>query len=316
MKKGKEALIIIIFALLHASTSYTCRKIGIGDDLLLTLLTMFMTFIICLRHKVSTKFMVISLIVVNLAGLLLGLGIAKLFLVMSLPTQVSHPLATLMCTTFIGWIMDMTARRYSRNSDDASYDVYENHLGWYVAAFVTAIILRVIFIAFFSVQYDPKTLIIGITIDYIFSCIAILVITIMLMKRMNIANYRYETLHKQVETEKHEGYMNQLIIKCGHQIIPVNMDQVAYFFSENKMNHVVLDKGTTYTIESTISDLELKLDPNSFFRVSRGCIIAKKSIASITSIESGRLAIETTPKNDNVITVSRARVDDFMSWIK
>lgn len=313
---SRNTQIIIAFAILHALTSFACRYIGIGDDLLLTLLSMIMTFIICMNHKVSSKFMVVALIVVNFIGLLIGLGLAELFMQFSWAPLLSHTLATLICTSIMGCGINIAAIKYTDKHNGATHDVYGDSLGWFISAFVVAIILRLLAVTIFTGHYDTRTLVIGIIVDYVFSCLAILSIAIILMKRMNLANYRYETLQKQVDTEKEEGYLDQLIIKCGNRMIPVKTTEIAYFYSENKMNHVMLIKGNTYTVENTISDLETKLDPKEFFRVSRGCIIAKKSIVSITSIESGRLAIETTPESENVITVSRARVDDFMSWFK
>lgn len=312
----KKILIITAFSLIHAATSFICRYFGIGDDLMLTMLTMLMTFVICINNKVSSRFMIISLIVVNLLGLVLGVSLARLFICLNWSERVAHPLATLICTGIIGSGLNIAAQRYSKKADSNADDVYEGNLGWFISAFAAAIILRLLALTIFSGQSDPRTLIIGITADYIFSCLSIMGMAVLLMKQINLANYRYDTLKKQVNTEKEDGYLEQIIIKCGNRIIPVKTEDIAYFFSENKMNHVVLTKGTTYIVEYTISELELKLDPESFFRVSRGCIVSKNCIVSITNIESGRMAIDTKPASESPITVSRARVDDFMKWLQ
>lgn len=316
MKVSKEIVIVICFALIHAATSFLCRHFGIGDDLLLTLLTMIMAFFLCLNSRVSSKFMVITLISVNIIGMGMGIGIARLFMLLSMPAALSHPLATFICTGILGCGVHFISKAWAARHDNAADEVYSSSLNWFMAAFVAVILLRLLVIALFAEHLDSRSLITGILVDYVFSCLAIVAIAIVLMKQIHLANYRYETLSKQVETKQNEGFMEHTTIKCGNRIIPVQIDDAAYFFSENKCNHIVLFSGTTYIIESTISDLEIKLNPQNFFRVSRGCIVSKKCIESVSNIESGRAAIESNPKSEIPITVSRARVEDFMRWLK
>lgn len=66
------------FALLHFATALLCRVTGIQDSMLLTLLTMLMTVIICLRGGLSLEFTAISVILVNIFGYALGMGIQQL----------------------------------------------------------------------------------------------------------------------------------------------------------------------------------------------------------------------------------------------
>ena len=67
-----------------------------------------------------------------------------------------------------------------------------------------------------------------------------------------------------------------------------------------------------------MSDRELPedLDPRRFFRISRSCIVSMKAIRHITRHFAGRLVLETEPRPPFEMTVSRARVDDFLSWLK
>lgn len=58
------------------------------------------------------------------------------------------------------------------------------------------------------------------------------------------------------------------------------------------------------------------LNPRRFFRISRSCIVSMKAIRHITRHFAGRLVLETEPRSSFEMTVSRARVDDFLSWLK
>ena len=60
--------------MLHAAVSLGCRMVGMADDLLLTLLTMLMVVILCLRRATNVVFMSTAVILANIVGFGLGKG--------------------------------------------------------------------------------------------------------------------------------------------------------------------------------------------------------------------------------------------------
>jgi hypothetical protein len=78
LSKSRDALIIHLFALLHAGLAFGCRALGLTDEIVLTLLTMLLVVIICLRRGMSAKFMAISLILANIIGFGIAKGISSL----------------------------------------------------------------------------------------------------------------------------------------------------------------------------------------------------------------------------------------------
>ena len=78
MKISKEGWIIHGFALLHAAVALLCRLFGLADDMMLTLLTMLLVVLLCLRCRVSGYMMAVSVLAVNVVGVLLGGGTAWL----------------------------------------------------------------------------------------------------------------------------------------------------------------------------------------------------------------------------------------------
>ena len=59
-----------------------------------------------------------------------------------------------------------------------------------------------------------------------------------------------------------------------------------------------------------------ELDPEYFFRISRGSIVSMKAIDTITKQLGGRLRLEVHPAPSFEMTVSRSRVDDFLAWLE
>ena len=111
-------------------------------------------------------------------------------------------------------------------------------------------------------------------------------------------------------------YKEKSIVRCGDRIIPVQSSDIAFFFSEDKANYLMTYSGEKYMIESTIDSLENELDPQKFFRISRGCIISFDAIKSVSRNAAGRLVVVSEPPAPVELSVSRARADGFISWLE
>ncbi len=110
-------------------------------------------------------------------------------------------------------------------------------------------------------------------------------------------------------------YKERLVVQVGNQIIPVAISEVAYFFSEDKVNYLALHSGSRFLVDETMDGLEACLDPESFFRISRGCIVSRKAVQKVSKYISGRLMISLKPEPPFSVTVARTRVNDFYSWL-
>ena len=113
-----------------------------------------------------------------------------------------------------------------------------------------------------------------------------------------------------------KAYRSRFIVHLGEKIIPLNTGDIAYFYSENKSNYLTSTSGARYILDASMDSLEEELDPGVFFRISRSCIISMGAIRSITRQSGGRLQISAEPAPSFEMTVSRARVDEFLKWIE
>ena len=76
-------------------------------------------------------------------------------------------------------------------------------------------------------------------------------------------------------------YKERYIIRFNDRIIPLLTSNIAYVYSEEKNNYLVTFDEHKYIIDSSLDVISEELNPESFFRISRGCIISNKAIASI-----------------------------------
>ena len=124
------------------------------------------------------------------------------------------------------------------------------------------------------------------------------------------------------EGRRAKEYKERFLVHLNDRIIPVKTEDIAYFFSEDKNNHVVTHEGSVFIVDSTLDTIMTTLDPERFFKISRGCIFSKEAVQSVTKILGGRLRVfpkTSLPSNmghSPDLTVSRSRSDDFLAWLE
>lgn len=123
-----------------------------------------------------------------------------------------------------------------------------------------------------------------------------------------------EALLNAVSVQK-KSYKERLIVRFNDRIVPVRMEEIAYFYSEDKDNFVFTKEGVRYVVDASLDDIRKDLSPERFFKISRSCIIAMDSIVSITKLIGGRLQITARPEPPVELIVSRSRSEDFLEWI-
>ncbi len=115
--------------------------------------------------------------------------------------------------------------------------------------------------------------------------------------------------------DQKKEYKERYIIRFNDRIIPLETSEIAYIYSEEKNNYLATFGDQHYIIDSSLDVIAEELNPEFFFRISRGCIVSMKAIRSITK-QNGRLRITSTPESSFEMTVSRSRVEDFLNWLE
>lgn len=110
-------------------------------------------------------------------------------------------------------------------------------------------------------------------------------------------------------------FRSRFLVKQGQKLIPIDVDEIAYFFSEDSVSFFVNFQQVKYIFDYSLEEIEQMLDPNLFFRISRQFIVGIKSIVQIHNYFNGKLKLELKPMNEREITVSRERVSDFKVWM-
>ena len=123
-----------------------------------------------------------------------------------------------------------------------------------------------------------------------------------------------ETVRNLIDQVRKEKFL----IRLNDRIVPVRTADIAYFYSEAKNSFIVTTSGASYVMDESLDAIAGSLNPASFFRISRSCIISEGVIDSVSRLMGGRLQVTLRRGYPELtdLTVSRARVDDFLSWLE
>lgn len=110
----------------------------------------------------------------------------------------------------------------------------------------------------------------------------------------------------------------RLVVKKGIENIPVPLEDIALFYTENKIVYVIDGHGMKYIAESNLSELEQQLDDSVFFRANRQYVINLNHVKSFRTYEKVKLRIDmkTEVLNDRYhIIISQETAPAFREWI-
>lgn len=106
---------------------------------------------------------------------------------------------------------------------------------------------------------------------------------------------------------------SRFLVKRGRRLRSIALDDVAYFWTHQKLVRLVTLGGDGFFVERSLEDLEDALDPDAFFRINRQVVVHFEAIRSVR-IELGRLHIELEQETRAPMKVSRDRGPTFRAW--
>jgi two-component system response regulator LytT len=121
---------------------------------------------------------------------------------------------------------------------------------------------------------------------------------------------------KKLVAPSQKDFKKRFTVKIGQHLKMISVAAIECFYSENKATHIHTIDNRTYLLEDTLEQLEAKLDPEIFFRVSRKYFVNINAIKDIISYTNSRLKLILQSYNADEIIVSRERVKEFKNWIE
>lgn len=116
-------------------------------------------------------------------------------------------------------------------------------------------------------------------------------------------------------SQREKEYKKRFMVKIGNVIRSVNVQEIAYIFSHERINYLVKYNGKKFPIDNTLDEVEEMLDPEDFFRANRQFIIHIDSIAEIHPYFKGRVKLNLEPTQEGDLIISAEKSRSFKDWL-
>lgn len=114
---------------------------------------------------------------------------------------------------------------------------------------------------------------------------------------------------------REKRYRTRFLIAGTDRFRTLQVADIAYFYSENKVTTAVTFAGAACVVDLPLSRLEEQLDPDLFFRANRQVLLCINSIDHIEPYFSGKVSVTLRPPYKDTITISEERISSFKMWL-
>jgi two-component system LytT family response regulator len=101
----------------------------------------------------------------------------------------------------------------------------------------------------------------------------------------------------------------RFLVRSGAHYLVVGEARVLYFGTEGSLTRLVADNGQ-YWMDPSLNELEQRLDPARFFRISRAALVNLNAVTEVVPVNGG--AGELVLKNGQRLDVSRRRFRELL----
>lgn len=103
--------------------------------------------------------------------------------------------------------------------------------------------------------------------------------------------------------------LRRIPVKYHDMIVLVPVEEVASVVADAELLHITTVEDISYIINFRLKDLEARLDPEKFIRLSRGTLINLEMISHVTPLNNGTYTVSL--KNNQELSVSRLQSKIF-----
>ncbi|MBA2499602.1 MAG: response regulator transcription factor [Chitinophagaceae bacterium] len=134
-------------------------------------------------------------------------------------------------------------------------------------------------------------------------------------------NFQQHFNHSQPVMDKLNGYFQQqskkrVLVKNGNEYIPLKVDDILLFYTENKIVFAIDRCGKKYQADRKLSDLETEMDTSVFFRANRQYLVNINYVKGFRAYEKVKIVLDLTiPLTSHVIIISQETAPQFRKWI-
>lgn len=127
-------------------------------------------------------------------------------------------------------------------------------------------------------------------------------------------NEQFKQMLQLIKSEK-KSYKNTYLVQQRDTLIPLNVNDVAYFTIDDSIVKAVVKDNKSFIIDKKLEDIETELNPALFFRANRQFIVNRNVIENLQLYFNGKLILNVNPKSQEQIVVSKAKAPQLKNWM-
>jgi len=120
---------------------------------------------------------------------------------------------------------------------------------------------------------------------------------------------------RDVRLHEEKRYKKSFLVYVKDQIIPVAVDQLAYFYLKNEMVYCITKDQRKYLMDQPLDKIGAQLDPEDFFRANRQYIISRNAIQSAVQHFNRKLKLRISPSPEEEVFISKTKAGHFKEWL-
>ena len=130
------------------------------------------------------------------------------------------------------------------------------------------------------------------------------------------AEIDYDALAEAI-LRRQQKARKRFLIKIGTKYNTIESADIAFAYTENKINYLVNHAGKHFPVDQSLEQLEQELDPEKFFRINRSFIIGIDAIDSMHQYSKGRIRLRTKPEaKEDFLIVGTEKSPKFRMWLE
>ncbi|MES2849335.1 MAG: LytTR family DNA-binding domain-containing protein [Bacteroidota bacterium] len=139
---------------------------------------------------------------------------------------------------------------------------------------------------------------------------------LLLKNNMVKADIDLGNLLHTIQTQNiHSNKPSSILINWKDKIVPIKIADVALFGIEFKTTRLITKDYNSYTISHNLDDLE-EMCGTGFYRANRQYLVNRTAIKEVLQYNARKLFIKLHIPGEYDITIAKAKVPEFLSWLK
>ena len=123
-----------------------------------------------------------------------------------------------------------------------------------------------------------------------------------------------DALRGLLQLEK-KVFKSRFLVRFGEKIQSIAVEEVAFFFSEERVTFLQTKEGKKYVLDATLEQVESQIDPEVFFRINRKYLCRVDAVDEVLTYSNSRLKVKLKNCPDHDILISREKVGEFKEWL-